>query len=786
MHRLRTTTAPLAARILSPCLSSCLAICLAACLVLAAPAVRAEAATEESVSLTAGGTYQISLDAADDAEISYASSDTSVATVSADGTITAVGAGTADVIATITTTTTSNADSTDTDDGDSTEADTATGAETVTDTHTVHVTVTRRTPTITASNVTHKYTADTISISWSTTSDGTATFTSADTSIAKVSSSGEITTKGVGTTTITISVSETSACTAVSTTIDVTINSSAAKAKKPSISRSGSVITLTWAASNGAGEYAIFEKVGASGSWKRLDYVDASVLTYKVTGIKKNIVYSFRLRAFGVDRNDHVTCGPTARHIRMGATSSIGISNTGTAIELFWTRVEKATGYRVYRNGKLIATLNAAARVFYRDTSTSTAKKYRYGVFAWHKATTSEGDSKYATITRAKLVNGMGVRTTRLQTKASKQRVRQAQKRLARARSSGNSTAIEQAKRALARARSNVRHTKTVRVRWKRATSATKCQVQCSTNPLFLSYRTQTLAGSRTSCAFTGLDGERTWYVRMRVCVRADGKASWSAWRLSGNVATSKSAHAAYAKRRGKAVELRALAKQGIGKWDTVQGSCSDGTFGYYVLNRRSSGNCKILKVRLSTMRRVRLSGVLSIGHGNGIAYDSSAKRLVVHVAGKKFAFVNPTTLRVTKTMKVELGTGTWGVVTKTKRHFSAVAYCKSRRQYALLSSSPGSVLVTDRDLSPVKYLNLTRFGHGTLQSIACTDSYILIAWSGPNYIYVYDWSGKYVTRIRIGTSGELESVIVTGKRIFASVYNSRAGRRNYVLRLSF
>lgn len=781
MHRLRTITAPTAAHIPLPCL----AFCLAACLVLAAPTSPAEAATEESVSLTAGGTYQISLDAADDAEISYATSDESVATVSADGTITAVGAGTADVTATITTTATDDGDSTDTGDGDSTDTDSSTGAETATDTHTVHVTVTRRTPTITASDVTHKYTADTISITWSTTSDGTATFTSADTSIAKVSSSGEITTKGVGTTTITISVSETSACTAVSTTIDVTINSSAAQAKKPSISRSGSVITLTWAASSGATQYAVFQKKG-SGSWKRLGYVDASSRTYKVTGIEKGVVYAFRLRAFGLSLADHVTCGPTARHIRMSATTSLTVANMAVGIELAWTRVEKATGYRVYRNGKLIATLNAAARVFYRDTSTSTAKKYRYGVFAWHKATASEGDSRYAAITRAKLAENMHVSTTRLQTKASKQRVRRAQKRLARARKSGNSTAIEQAKRALARARSNVRHTKTVRIRWKRATSATKCQVQCSTNPLFLTARTQTLAGSRTSCAFTGLDGERTWYVRVRVCVRADGRSSWSAWRLSGNVATSKSAHAAYAKRRGKVVELRALARQSLGKWDTVQGSCSDGTFGYYVLNRRSSGNCKILKVRLSTMRRVRLSGVLSIGHGNGIAYDSSAKRLVVHVSGKKFAFVSPTTLRVTKTMKVELGTGTWGVVTKTKRHFSAVAYCKSRKQYALLSSSPGSVLVADKDLSPVKYLNLTRFGHGTLQSIACTDSYILIAWSGPNYIYVYDWSGKYVTRIRIGTSGELESVIVTGKRIFASVYNSRTGRRNYVLRLSF
>ncbi|MCC8075693.1 MAG: DUF2272 domain-containing protein [Clostridiales bacterium] len=154
-----------------------------------------------SYSLSCKSTFQLS--PAAQGELSYQSSDTSVVTVTSAGKCTVVGAGTATV--TITAAATQNYKET-----------------------TAEVTVTgtriKQTITLTKTSYTKKYSSGgTFSLGASTSGDGKLTYTSSDTSVVKVSSSGKCTMKGVGTATITVTAAKTSVYKKATATVKITV-----------------------------------------------------------------------------------------------------------------------------------------------------------------------------------------------------------------------------------------------------------------------------------------------------------------------------------------------------------------------------------------------------------------------------------------------------------------------------------------------------------------------------------------------------------------------------------
>lgn len=319
-------------------------------------------------------------------------------------------------------------------------------------------------------------------------------------------------------------------------------------------------------------------------------------------------------------------------------------------------------------------------------------------------------------------------------------------------------------------------------VKWSKVPSATGYQVQYSQSNLFTSRRTLTGSAAASQRVITGLPSKKTYYVRVRAFAKVGRQTYYSAWHRSSNASAIRRFKPSVLKRDSKTLELRTIAKQTMYGYDTVQGSCTDGTFGYYCLYNQNKENCRIAKVRLSTKKVVKVSGVLDVGHGNDITYDSKRKRLVVaHCAGsvRRLDIVNPSTLKVSSSVNVALPQALLGATDsqrKAIRCFSGIAYCSNRDQYVVLLANPYNLLVLDGDLQPVRYATTTKKSGDIYQGIDATSDFILIATSprtgyGNNTVLAFDWEGTYQGSLALRNLDEVESVYHVGSKFYVSVY---------------
>ena len=706
------------------------------------------------LSLLVGDTATIT--ATSDGTVTFESSDTSVVTVDADGLVTAVGAGSA----TITVTATSDA-------GLSTTAYVA-------------VTVTKRTPTLSADDIDTVFTTERIYISYTTDSDGTVTFTSEDTTKLGVNSAGGVLVKRTGSHTVTVTVSETDTYYSASVIVTVTVTSSVSAPSAKSITRDGADITITWGKVSGANGYVVFRKQVGDSSWTSLDTTESTVTTYTDTGVatKSGVTWWYRVRAWGLTRYDLGDYSDILKCRRLDAPASLAAENIAGAVELVWEVVDGASGYYVFRGGTRVATVAYAKRRSWRDSSPVRQGTVTYEVAAYHSSTSSTGDvvSCTACFVQSAKVRGVQKKVTTT-TKRKKVRLTAAERE-----SSGGRT--------FKMKRVKIHHVRAT-ISWKRVKGAGGYQVQWSTSPIFNSKRSRAVK-NRTSLVVRGLKWKQAYFVRVRAFMSAGGKRWTSVWSHSANTKRAVRAKTVIVKAKGKPVELRARAKQSVSGYNTVQGSCTDGTFGYYVLCKTNSGKCKIAKIRLKRMRLVKVSGELSIFHGNGITYNKSTKKLVVAcagTAGRKIATVNAKTLRLESVKTVSIlaacaGAGT--SVAKSQSGYSGIAWCGQRKRYVLSTGYPQNLVICDSELEPIRYVTCKVRGGKTLQSIDCTVDYVFVGWSssGGNFIMVYNWQGTFITRIGLGATHELESIYHVGRRMYFCTYQTK--KINYVRRFWF
>ena len=64
--------------------------------------------------------------------------------------------------------------------------------------------------------------------------------------------------------------------------------------------------------------------------------------------------------------------------------------------------------------------------------------------------------------------------------------------------------------------------------------------------------------------------------------------------------------------------------------YSVMQGGCTDGKYAYYLMVSSANQHGRIAKVRMKNNKLVKVSEVLNVWHGNGMAYDSKRKQLVV------------------------------------------------------------------------------------------------------------------------------------------------------------
>ena len=189
-------------------------------------------------------------------------------------------------------------------------------------------------------------------------------------------------------------------------------------------------------------------------------------------------------------------------------------------------------------------------------------------------------------------------------------------------------------------------------------------------------------------------------------------------------------------------------AKQG--EYGVGQGSCSDGTYVYFILRNSGDTGSVITKHRLDDGSFVAVSKVLKLGHGNDMTYDAKNHRLVAahgHSEGQILTLVNPDTLEFIRDINIPKGSG-------------AITYNASRDRYAI--SQGGSTLhFLDGDFKWISSFTRTDNTGYTAQGMGSDDDYIYFPMSGSkdNVLVVYDWEGKYVDTLTVPVSHESESM---------------------------
>ena len=179
-----------------------------------------------------------------------------------------------------------------------------------------------------------------------------------------------------------------------------------------------------------------------------------------------------------------------------GATTKIAAANKAGGIKVAWKAVTGATGYYIYRNGKLAKTITSGSTTSWGDTkATSNCTKYTYKVVAYAdtgKSTLSKSLTTYF-ITRpaiSSLTNSAAGKAT---------------------------------------------------VKWDKNTEATGYQVQYSTSSTFDSYKTVTIRSNTTvSKAIGSLTKGKTYYVRVRSFLTVNSKNYYSMWSVVKKLSITK------------------------------------------------------------------------------------------------------------------------------------------------------------------------------------------------------------------------------------------------------
>jgi len=238
-------------------------------------------------------------------------------------------------------------------------------------------------------------------------------------------------------------------------------------------------------------------------------------------------------------------------------------------------------------------------------------------------------------------------------------------------------------------------------------------------------------------------------------------------------------------------------AKQYIGGYDTVQGGCTDGKYAYYAMNNRKVEKCRIVKVRLSDMKVVKVSSILEIAHGNDMTYNPDTKKIVVthtKVNMRRLSIINPSTLKREKSFDVTIPKDLPGLKESDHKKivgFSGIEYNADRKQYILYLKNTGDFLILDNNFIPVTYVTLSYKTSVVKQGMDATKDFILTYHSGTtNFFRVYTWEGKYITRINVKKGYELENIYHVGGQYYATFYYSyykkgKLQRDNYVYKIS-
>ena len=263
--------------------------------------------------------------------------------------------------------------------------------------------------------------------------------------------------------------------------------------------KSAQAITAKAAASSVAvGKTTTIKVTGAEGevSYKSADTTIATVTAAGKVTAKKVGTVKITVTAAETDQFKKATKTVTIKVVP-AATSSVTAENLATGMKISWKKVTGATGYKVYRDSTLVKEITSGSTVTYTDKKANTnGTKYVFKVVA----TAGTGDS---TLSKS-------VTTYRVSKPAISSLTNSAAKKMT--------------------------------VKWAKNAKATGYEIMYSTSKSFASgNKTVTVTKNSTvSKAISSLTKGKTYYVKMRTYKTVSGKKYWSAWSAVKNVKISK------------------------------------------------------------------------------------------------------------------------------------------------------------------------------------------------------------------------------------------------------
>ena len=218
-------------------------------------------------------------------------------------------------------------------------------------------------------------------------------------------------------------------------------------------------------------------------------------------------------------------------------------------------------------------------------------------------------------------------------------------------------------------------------------------------------------------------------------------------------------------KKSGKALDLRAMIGEKHDGYSVVQGSCTDGTYAYYMMVSSADQKGRLLKVRMKDNKVVGKSKVVDVNHGNGICYDSKRNLIVsatYYNKRQKLAFFDASSLTFTGYKKVKFSyykdAGDDSINAEDrKRGLTAIAYNATYDVYVGMESEYHDIIIYDAETLQAIGKARTKVNASypdVWQSMDCDDRYVyyvLSPGSGQPYniILCLEWHSEYLQLVR-------------------------------------
>lgn len=572
--------------------------------------------------------------------------------------------------------------------------------------------------------------------------DSEFTFQILDPSIASIDTFGNITANKIGRTKIIIAAAATANYHASRKEIDLNVISNLSSPLIKNIQAKNNSLLLQWDKIEGADGYLIYKKDSTKNMTMIADIKSSDTLQYVDYNVKSATNYTYQMKAYAQSKHNISPFSPTYDYCYL-STPVLNVRNSSSNVILSWNQIVGANGYMIYRIDsndtiKQIATIESDDILSYNDIDAKKNNEYRYMIQAYNK-------QSYSNLSLRKKIYIPA--------------------------SSDIKSFIKKDNKAI--------------ITWSQNENVSGYQIQYATNSLFTDAQSILIDQSNTtSVTIDHLKKHKSYFIRIRTYKNINDITYYSDWKLSKDATKNQSLSLSIVKNILIPLEITSAAKQKVYGYDTMQGGCSDGTYIYYALNNRNVEKCKIVKIRLSDRKVIKVSDVLDIDHGNDMTYNGKTNKIiVVHTRNhkKRISIIDPDTLKIKSNQEIVLSSSMIGVNDKdikSLKGYAGIGYNESKNQYVLTTKSTGNLVILDSNMKPIRYIKPKKKEKQLLQGIDVTDDYILVGQSPNkngkyNLIVVYDWDGNYIKTCTIKNKYELENIYHIGNQFYATFYTS-------------